>query len=139
MIKIKKIDLTGERFGKLTVIEKGSGYISPSGSKSTTWICKCDCGNTTVVRASSLKSGDTKSCGCLSKSVHSKVAFKHGFGNEDRIYRIWTGIKTRCFNNNMKYWKHYGGKDAGEGRGHETEKESAGAVGEDEKINGLKI
>ena len=56
-------DLTGQRFSKLTVIEKTNmrkhGYV--------VWKCKCDCGNITYVDSSSLKSGNNKSCGCLKK------------------------------------------------------------------------
>jgi hypothetical protein len=55
----KFIDLTGKRFGKLVVIE-----FSHIARKRTYWLCRCDCGNTTVVVGYSLKNGDTKSCGC---------------------------------------------------------------------------
>lgn len=62
---MKIIDLNGEKFGLLIVIEKGEPYIQPSGKKITTWVCKCDCGNQTTVRTEYLRSGHTKSCGCL--------------------------------------------------------------------------
>ena len=60
----KFIDLTGQKFGRLTVIEEdgkrnNKGYIM--------WKCKCDCGNTTIVSSNHLRSGSTKSCGCLKK------------------------------------------------------------------------
>ena len=61
---MKLIDLTGKRFGSLTVIERHGTYVSPKGAKMVTWLCKCDCGNTTVVHGTSLKSGNVKSCGC---------------------------------------------------------------------------
>ena len=54
----KVIDLTGQRFGQLTVIEKAKEK-----GRNTRWICKCDCGNECIVRADHLKSGNTKSCG----------------------------------------------------------------------------
>lgn len=68
----KVIDLTGRRFGKLTVIKRAYDYIRPSGQHEIQWLCQCDCGNTTVVHRSSLLSGDTKSCGCLRNELSSK-------------------------------------------------------------------
>lgn len=56
-------DLTGERFGKLVVLRTGSG--SKHGAK---WVCKCDCGNIVEVYGKSLRSGNTKTCGCSKKS-----------------------------------------------------------------------
>lgn len=56
----KSVDLTGQRFGMLTVIEKAE-----SKNQMAYWLCKCDCGKTTTVRTAYLKSGKTKSCGCL--------------------------------------------------------------------------
>ena len=56
-------DLTGQKFGKLTVIERCENYITPKGQHNTQWLCKCDCGNETKVRARNLKNGKTKSCG----------------------------------------------------------------------------
>lgn len=56
-------NLTGKRFGRLVVIKKAD---PPEGKENITWwVCKCDCGNICTIRAKSLKSGDTKSCGCL--------------------------------------------------------------------------
>lgn len=61
-----KEDLTGKRYGALTVIGRADDYITP-GTKHRyiKWICQCDCGNITSVFQSSLKSGSTKSCGCM--------------------------------------------------------------------------
>lgn len=55
----KVIDLTGQKFNKLTVIERVE-----SNNRHAQWRCKCDCGNETIVRGDKLKSGHTKSCGC---------------------------------------------------------------------------
>lgn len=55
------IDLTGQRFGRLTVIERAN---KPGEGYSPTWLCKCDCGNTKIVVGQSLRSGITVSCGC---------------------------------------------------------------------------
>lgn len=63
----KSNDLTGKKFGKLTVVKRGDDYVSPSGAKRVQWLCKCDCGNENLilVAANNLTSGHTKSCGCL--------------------------------------------------------------------------
>jgi hypothetical protein len=61
-------DLTGKRFGKLVVISRAENNINSSGRVKVVWLCKCDCGNKTNVTSGELKSGDTKSCGCLSES-----------------------------------------------------------------------
>ena len=58
-------DLTNQKFGKLTAVKLVQPHINPSGRKRTQWLCQCDCGNTLVVLAESLKSGNTKSCGCI--------------------------------------------------------------------------
>ena len=56
----KKLDLTGHRYGKLTVI----GPAENIGTR-TAWLCRCDCGRETVVRSNRLRSGHTTSCGCV--------------------------------------------------------------------------
>lgn len=106
----KNADLCGKRYGRLTVIKKSENYISPGGHKCSTWLCKCDCGNEIVVRQSSLKCGYTLSCGCYARENKKKLLTTHGFGNEDRLYRIWSGSKNRCLNpKNRDYYK-YGGR-----------------------------
>lgn len=62
-------DLTGIRFGRLVVLERGQDYISSTGkSKRVVWKCQCDCGNKVEVEATSLQSGATQSCGCIGRS-----------------------------------------------------------------------
>lgn len=63
----KFIDLTGKRFGRLTVIERAENHISKSGKTYVQWLCKCDCGNEVVVMGQSLTANLTKSCGCWQK------------------------------------------------------------------------
>lgn len=60
------IDLTGCRFGKLTVIERD--FTKPNSKKRAFWKCECDCGNFSVVSSSHLRNGEIKSCGCLLKN-----------------------------------------------------------------------
>ena len=67
MSKLK--DLTGQRFGRLVVIERAENFILPSGQPQTAWLCQCDCGNILKTRSFSLTNGTTKSCGCLAKEL----------------------------------------------------------------------
>jgi len=94
-------DLIGLRFGRLVVKKRDGkdkfGYV--------TWLCKCDCGNETVVRGSFLKSGTTQSCGCLKK----ENALTHG-GSQTRLYRIWHGIIRRTEDSKRKEYANYGGR-----------------------------
>lgn len=57
-------DLTGMRFGKLTVLERTDDWINPKGHRYIQWLCRCDCGNTVVIKGASLTAGYNKSCGC---------------------------------------------------------------------------
>lgn len=103
MRKIK--DLTGQRFGRLTVLncagKNKHGHIC--------WLCACDCGKTKVVTGSHLRSGDTISCGCYSTERAKKQLTKHGKKNT-RIYNIWCSIKERCYNKNCRAYLLYGGR-----------------------------
>lgn len=63
------VDLTGRKFGKLTVIKRVEDSVTRSGKKLVTWECKCDCGNICKVRSTNLKSGNSTSCGCNQGSV----------------------------------------------------------------------
>ena len=73
MVKVKQ-DLTGMIFGRLIVIEQGEDHICPNRKRIAQWYCKCNCGNQDLklIRGSSLTSGSTRSCGCLSKEISSK-------------------------------------------------------------------
>ena len=98
-------DLTGYRFGKLTVIER----MGKSKQGHILWLCKCDCGETTTSFAHRLKSGKKKSCGCLYKEERWTTHYKHG-GTNERLYRVWTDMHTRCNNPNDKAYKNYGAR-----------------------------
>lgn len=76
----KAFDLVGRRFERLTVIERAPNYESPEGVIAAMWICQCDCGNQTVVFGRNLKSGATRSCGCLRKER---------CGRRKRDFRQW--------------------------------------------------
>lgn len=59
------IDLTGRRFGRLTVIERAGTHYCPSYRSYPLWRCRCDCGAECIAAGNSLHSGRTRSCGCL--------------------------------------------------------------------------
>lgn len=75
----KAKDLTGKRFGKLTVIKRVENRVYRNGYETPQWLCKCDCGNDVVVIGKNLtkKNGATKSCGCFARENMSKVKKKY--------------------------------------------------------------
>ena len=81
---MNKIDLTGQRFGHLIVIERAEDYISPSGIPTPKWRCKCDCGNYKAIREDSLKSGLSQSCGCRNYKQNTGKAHKIYIGEDIR-------------------------------------------------------
>jgi len=97
------IDLTSSSFGRLKVVRKGSGNKAGA-----TWVCRCDCGSETEVSSGKLRSGHTKSCGCLKKE--SKPNLKHGMANKGRTYTTWKSMRLRCNNPNASQYKWYGAK-----------------------------
>lgn len=117
MGKIK--DILGNKYGRLTVVKQ----LAERKNNKVVWECKCDCGNTTYSVKSKLESGNKKSCGCLKENNKFKV------GNvpinksplfidniniyTTRLYKIYRGIKDRCYNSNNKSYKYYGFKGIG--------------------------
>ena len=99
-------DLTGKRFGRLTVICRAENI-----GRQTMWACACDCGKHTTVMAVKLRSGNTKSCGCYRSELVSARNFKHGRGTaKNKTYNTWIHLKHRCFNSNDKQFCDYGGR-----------------------------
>lgn len=96
----KSIDLTGQKFGNLTVLK--FAYMKKHKSY---WRCLCDCGIEKVVRADKLKSGNTKSCGCIRHISNES----RGWG-KTRLYRIYRAMRSRCTDKNHKSYKDYGGR-----------------------------
>lgn len=105
----KIIDITGLRYGRLVVLELYGRHVSPNGTKKTTWLCKCDCGKEIVVTSNDLRSGHTRSCGCLKVDTNHEVPTTHGKHNT-RLYNIWANIKQRCNNPNATGYSTYGGR-----------------------------
>ena len=102
-----KNNLAGQRFGRLVVIRDSGQRVKGKGS--VIWECQCGCGNVTVVRGDVLTRGGTKSCGCFQRDSTRARATIHGKSNT-RPYRIWLGMKARCFNEDNKDYRWYGKK-----------------------------
>lgn len=99
----KRIDLTGQRFGRLVVIgSAGRRYKHPL------WELKCDCGNTHYCVTASLRSGRTKSCGCLNREQKSQNR-THG-DSKSKLYHIYHAMLQRCYDKSFKYYDCYGGR-----------------------------
>lgn len=103
----KFIDLTGQKFGRLTIIERAENYIAPCGHHTPMWKCKCECGNEYVANPAHLKNGRVKSCGCFNKEKAKKTMTKHGHHNT-RLYGVWSVMKQRCYNPKSKAYRLYG-------------------------------
>lgn len=102
-----KLDLKGHRFERLTVIESAGSF-----NRKLFWLCRCDCGTRAVVKAVRLRSGHTKSCGCLQverAAERGRANVTHGKARS-RTYRIWRALKNRCENPKNPAYKYYGGR-----------------------------
>lgn len=111
----KFVDLTGQRFGRLSVIEKSG--VAKSGH--ALWLCKCDCGNSHIVSSNQLKNG-TKSCGCLQREraaesarqrthIHNRKKLVIG-KDFQRLHQCYKDMLNRCYKENNKRYHRYGGR-----------------------------
>lgn len=101
-------DISCEAFGRLTVLRR-----IPGNPKHPRWECRCECGNILPVMAENLKTGNTKSCGCLRKEVSTKMMTKHGDarrGGVSKEHKTWSSMKERCSNPSTIGYKNYGGR-----------------------------
>ncbi len=109
------LDLTGQRFGRLTVINQSSPKYGR-----VAWWCMCDCGNTVICTSNDLRRGSVSSCGCLRKEIAAAQAHtagiargvqleKHGLSGT-RLYAIWKAMRQRCTNPRDKFYPDYGGR-----------------------------
>ena len=104
----KFIDLTEQSFERLTVIKR----VPSKKLGETLWLCSCSCGNTTITSTGRLRAGKCRSCGCLhieSARKQGLASSKHNHTNT-RLYRIWSNMKTRCYNKNNKKYSRWGGR-----------------------------
>lgn len=97
---MRLIDLTGQRFSRLTVIER-----APNNGKQPAWVCRCDCGNTSIVQGGNLREGRVQSCGCLRRP--------HGHtweGGTSGTYTSWKAMIQRTTNPNHHRYPDWGGR-----------------------------
>ena len=101
-------DLTGEKFGNLTVIS----IVGENKWRNKIWRCRCSCGNIKDYPSGKLTSGRATNCGCKTKEIKRKVHSKHGItaGGKPRTFIIWNGMKARCLNPKAISYKSYGAR-----------------------------
>lgn len=97
---MKKLDLAGQRFGKLTAVScAGKGR----------WVCLCDCGGSSLSSVGNLRSGNSRSCGCEKRAALGRSTTTHGKSGTP-TQRIWKSMRQRCLNPSSKRYKDYGGR-----------------------------
>lgn len=96
----KLIDLTNQRFEKLTVLKRVENGIHGNAR----WECLCECGKTTIVDARNLRSGAVKSCGCLRQVSYNVTHNSSGTS----LYQMWRSMLYRCENPKHTAYKSYG-------------------------------
>lgn len=100
-------DLTGQRFGRLTVVKR----MPNNQNNKVVWLCRCDCGSTSVVIGSRLFTGKTKSCGCLTREKTIERSTKHGYNvTHPHLYGTRMNMIHRCNNPKDKKYDYYGGR-----------------------------
>lgn len=116
----KLVDRTGERYGRLVVLERAPDFICSSGRKLVMWKCKCDCGNITNVSANSLRGNLTMSCGCWNYIQQKNCDIKHHIHKDKsknaqygKLYNIYQSMKKRCYNKKNHNYIHYGARGIG--------------------------
>lgn len=100
---MRLVDLVGQRFTRLTVIER-----APNKSLADTnarWLCSCDCGKTCIAYGQDLRRGKFKSCGCL----NAERIQRHGMART-HVYNVWKQMHQRCENPRSPSFKNYGAR-----------------------------
>ncbi len=98
------IDLTGRKFNRLSVLR----FLGKNANKTPCWLCRCECGRETIVAASNLARGHTKSCGCILADKNRQRATHSATSTSE--YGIWNLLKNRCHNPNADNYRFYGGR-----------------------------
>lgn len=104
LLRMARMDLTGQRFDRLSVKAPAAPY-----QKVPRWSCECVCGTTLVVRQDYLRSGKTRSCGCLREELRATTPRTHGM-RRSAEYRIWTDMRQRCTNPARNSYVFYGAR-----------------------------
>lgn len=101
----KLIDLTGQRFGRLIVIERAEN----GNHNKARWVCQCDCGSKTIAATTQLKTNRKRSCGCLQRDRAKEANTTHGL-RKHPLYRVHRAMIDRCENPENKSFHDYGGR-----------------------------
>jgi len=101
---MKKLDLTGHQYGQLTVIKFARKINNLS-----YWTCECACGNKLEVTRNNLRTGDTKSCGCLRSAATAERHLTHGQSGTV-VYNAWKCMRQRCLNKDHHKYHLWGGR-----------------------------
>jgi hypothetical protein len=107
---VAAINLVGQVFGKLTVIERAGAHKQPNGNTQALWLCKCFCGQEKTVQGRSLRAGLIRSCSCLQKENRLKHGHARRGSPSFPRYRSFHAMKNRCLNPNNKNYPSYGGR-----------------------------
>ncbi len=99
------LDLTGEKYNRLTVIDR-----APHSGKFTQWRCRCDCGNIVNVITMHIRSGHTKSCGCIPRQNSDRVINGNGKLVRPDGYWSWKAMQSRCYCQGDSNYKKYGAR-----------------------------
>ncbi len=99
------IDMTGGRFGRLTVLSRAE----TSQGKKARWVCQCDCGNTKTIDGYKLRTGHTQSCGCFHSEISAKMLTIHG-QSATPAHVSWRSMIQRCIDPNSTSYPRYGGR-----------------------------
>lgn len=112
---VAKVDLAGQRYGRLVVACEAPSIIERSGRRRIAWECICDCGSKLTVRSNDLRYGRTLSCGCLNRDVVVAMRTKHGHSKSgdgtkpySPEYNSWRALRERCLNPKSIGYKNYG-------------------------------
>jgi hypothetical protein len=98
--------LAGAKFGRLTVMRRAE--TSGKGWKPR-WVCRCDCGGEIITAGSDLRSGSTKSCGCIRKEIAGARFRKHG-RSKTRLHYVWERMIKRCHSPRSTDYAYYGAR-----------------------------
>ena len=106
---MKFVDLTGRRFSRLVVLRRAEINVF----NKPAWECRCDCGATRTLRGAHLRSGNTKSCGCLRRDTTATATLTHGDTSRYRTtpeWRAWCNARRRCYDEHNPSFKNYGAR-----------------------------
>jgi hypothetical protein len=103
------IDLTGDTFGRLTVLSRQKDKVTPNGTSFTMWLCRCSCGLEIPASSSNLKRGHTTSCGCWMRDRITKHGGARGYTRTPE-YSVWQAMRGRCRSNKGRAFSQYKGR-----------------------------